>query len=379
MCKSFKYFKYITISLVMLCLIFTSSLSYAYDTPVTEVTIGSNNENIDPIFKSDGLNGQGTWYPGYSSSGILRLKNGRNKSIKIKNIGMDASLEKNGTTLDFENESAMAYMSKMKIKVQYKSLFSKIIKGTIYDGSFYEFINGVNTSIKIGKDDTVDLVYTIKMDESAGNNTEGIKGNIDFTVSLKENTSNTNTNTDTGGTTRKKKPVKHWAHDCIETLLEKGIIKGYPDGTIRPDNHITRAEASALVCRALKLEVKKQWLPKYLDISGHWAQGYITSTTNEKVFKGYPGFVFRPERNIIREEMSAVLFRAFDRELQKDLELEFTDNDKISDWAKSHVKIGVEHKIIVGYPDNTFKPRNDITRAEAFTMICKLLGYHSEH
>ena len=53
--------------------------------------------------------------------------------------------------------------------------------------------------------------------------------------------------------------------------------------------------------------------------------------------------------------------------------MNFTDKDAISDWALNYVEIGTENNIITGYPDNTFKPQEDITRAEAFTMICKLL------
>jgi hypothetical protein len=164
------------------------------------------------------------------------------------------------------------------------------------------------------------------------------------------------------------------------TLLEKGIIQGNEKGEINPDDYITRAEAAVLVGKALKLEPKDSVIPKYVDPIPKWARGYVNITTDEEIFKGYPFGFFRPGNNITREEMIAVLDRAFELTLEdKSLELPFTDKDEIGYWAVEHVKSGYEDKVITGYPDNTYKPNNKITRAEAFTIICKLLKYHETH
>jgi hypothetical protein len=164
------------------------------------------------------------------------------------------------------------------------------------------------------------------------------------------------------------------------TLLEKGIIQGNEKGEIKPDDYITRAEAAVLVGKALKLEPKDTIIPKYVDPIPKWARGYVNITSDEEIFKGYPFGFFRPSNNITREEMIAVLDRAFELTLEdKSLELPFTDKDEIGYWAVEHVKSGYEDKVITGYPDNTYKPNNKITRAEAFTIICKLLKYHETH
>jgi len=77
--------------------------------------------------------------------------------------------------------------------------------------------------------------------------------------------------------------------------------------------------------------------------------------------------------------MIAVLTRAFNITLKDEsLELPFKDKDDIGEWAVKYVKAGYESGVIVGYPDNTYRPKNPITRAETFTIICKLLGLH-EH
>ena len=82
---------------------------------------------------------------------------------------------------------------------------------------------------------------------------------------------------------------------------------------------------------------------------------------------------------ITRKEMIAVLIRTFEISLEdKSLELPFKDKEDIGNWALEYVKAGYEKGVIVGYPDNTYIPKNPITRAETFTIICKLLGLH-EH
>lgn len=90
--------------------------------------------------------------------------------------------------------------------------------------------------------------------------------------------------------------------------------------------------------------------------------------------------MFKPDNYITREEMVAVLIRAFNITLEDEsLELPFADKDHIGQWALEYVKAGYENGIIEGYPDNTFRPKNPITRAETFTIICKLMGWHEEH
>jgi len=90
--------------------------------------------------------------------------------------------------------------------------------------------------------------------------------------------------------------------------------------------------------------------------------------------------MFKANNYITREEMIIVLTKGYEVKLQnEDLDLTFEDKDKIANWSLKYVKAGYESSVIVGYPDNTYRPKNNITRAEAFTIICKLMGLHDEH
>ncbi|MTI69377.1 MAG: S-layer homology domain-containing protein [Firmicutes bacterium] len=373
-------------------LIFNLSLclDIAYADDKADVTLYIHGEKSEgaPIFNSLGNIGDGLWSPGKISSGTLRLYNNYSNRISVSNLGLYMKLEKrtNDGYKEVKDKNLYEYFAKsMKLTVKKGQML--IFKNTLYDKSFYEMLykegnesyNGFNLSgfdkFNLNKNDYVDLEYTVHMKDSVGNELQGLKATVDFLINANENPIHHHSDKKD-----KSKDTKgHWAHDCIETLLKYGIIKGYPDGSIRPENYITRAEAAVLVGRALELEEKNRLLTGYIDIIPTWAEGYILTTTEKNIFKGYPFRLFKANNNITREEMTSVLMRAFKLENEKTLELKFSDKDKISDWAMENVMIGIENDIIEGYPDKTFKPQNSITRAEAFTMICKLLGYHKEH
>ncbi len=383
----------------VLVILFTLFIAFQYstiaaeDTPIT-IVVGRGNSKSGSIFRTNGISGKDLWHPGYSASNVLRVKNNSGEKITINKIGMTINLEKNGETLSLDHEDAKNYISNMKIKVDYKNIVDSTFKSKIFDGDFESFVKSVDCNIPIEKNRELDLKYTISMENNAGNEVQGIKALVDFVIqingdslvpvdseeptSLKE--------LDKPKITEKNdltvfKPTDiegHWAYDCIMTLIGQGIIKGYPDGTIRPDDNVTRAETVILVCRALEL-TEEEGLTGYIDSIPKWARGYIKAATTHRIFMGYPNKTFKPNKNITREEILVALMKAFSKTSEEDLELSFTDANSISNWALEYVKAGVQHKIIEGYPDNTSKPKNNITRAEAFTMICKLLGCHEEH
>lgn len=90
----------------------------------------------------------------------------------------------------------------------------------------------------------------------------------------------------------------------------------------------------------------------------------------------YPGREFRPACYMPREELYCVFMRAFNKKLLGDVTLPFTDKHMISDWAVTDIKAAVQNGIPAEYPDNTFQPKQPMTRAEAYTIVCELMGYH---
>jgi hypothetical protein len=360
--------------------------------PDVVVTIDKNGH----ISQEGNLFGNNLWYPAENGrAGVIRIYNNY-RSTKLTNLGVSVKLNsyRDGYT---ESEVHQSFLDNMRLTIK-KGRFLEFGEDSIInDISLADFLNGIaldeNNQIKISASSPLDLKYTMRMDEDAGNELQSMSADVSFFIKTPITKDNDNDDDD-------DKPIDdddpdpiieepiniipdidgHWAHDCIMTLLEKGIIQGNEKGEIKPDDYITRAEAAVLVGKALKLEPKDSIIPKYVDPIPKWARGYVNITSDEEIFKGYPFGFFRPSNNITREEMIAVLDRAFELTLEdKSLELPFTDKDEIGYWAVEHVKSGYEDKVITGYPDNTYKPNNKITRAEAFTIICKLLKYHEIH
>jgi hypothetical protein len=342
--------------------------------------------------------GNGIWAPGASRAGTIRLYNNHSERVRVNSFGISMKLER---TLGGEPEAIAphsglyeSFAKSMKLTIKKGRLL--VFSDTVFEGSFFELLYGSGDEtyrgyalpqgdgFNIDEGGSADLEYAVRMDERAGNDMQGLKATVAFLVNMDENPvpehRDRNNNNQLVEEPLEEYPDigGHWAHDCIVALLQHGIIHGYPDGTIRPDNYITRAEAAVLAANALNLG-ETAGAPSYADAILPWAQGYILSTTGKGIFEGYPGNVFKPENYITREEMAAALMRAFGKKAQEDVRLAFRDKDDIGAWAAEYVKAGIYNDIITGYPDNTFKPKAQVTRAEAFTMICKLLGYHAEH
>jgi hypothetical protein len=337
----------------------------------------------------------GLWAPGMSQTGTLRLNNNHTERVRVNSLGLSMELLNDRAEIIAPGEPLYDTFAKnMKLTIKRGRLL--VFSHTVFDGSFFDLLYRIGdetyrgyalpekVKFNIDENGSVDLEYTVHMDEEAGNDMQGLKATVAFLVNMDENPApehkDRNNNNELVEEPLEEYPDigSHWAQYCITALLQHGIIHGYPDGTIRPDNYITRAEAAVLVANALKLGEKEGTLP-YVDPIPAWAQGYILSATEKDVFEGYPGNVFNPDSYITREEMAAVLIRAFDKKAKESTALTFEDREDIGEWAQGYVKAGVDSGIITGYPDNTFKPKDSVTRAEAFTMICKLLGYHSEH
>lgn len=162
----------------------------------------------------------------------------------------------------------------------------------------------------------------------------------------------------------------HWAENSIKELVGLGVIGGYPDGTFRPDNKITRAEFATILVKAFKLEAQKGKV--FADTAGHWAQDTIATAAYYGLVKGYDANTFGPDDPITREQMAAMMVRAA-KLTPVAAEIAFKDSASISGWAREAVATAVKNGIISGYPDNTLRPQGHATRAEAATVVLKAL------
>ncbi|MFD2707071.1 S-layer homology domain-containing protein [Salibacterium lacus] len=162
-----------------------------------------------------------------------------------------------------------------------------------------------------------------------------------------------------------------WAQDSIRSLSEEGIIGGYPDGTFRPGEPITRIQAASMMAQALDLETSGRTAPDYDDIpEGYNRAGIVAAVSEEDVMSG-SGDSFRPGEYINRAQMAAVIHRGFD--LTEHSEPMFTDVDR-SFWSFTDISSIAHHGIASGYADGTFRPGNETTRAQFSVFLNNALN-----
>ncbi|MDN5365308.1 MAG: hypothetical protein PWP44_511 [Thermacetogenium sp.] len=167
-----------------------------------------------------------------------------------------------------------------------------------------------------------------------------------------------------------KDTAGHWAENNIKELVELGAIGGYPDGTFRPDNRITRAEFATILVKAFKLEPRSGKV--FADTAGIWAEETIATAASYGIISGYSATTFGPDDPVTREQMAVMIMGAA-KLAPGTGELSFKDGGKVSGWARGAVIAAVQNGIINGYPDNTVRPQGNATRAEAVTVIVNAL------
>ncbi|SDE67377.1 S-layer homology domain-containing protein, partial [Paenibacillus sp. UNCCL117] len=153
--------------------------------------------------------------------------------------------------------------------------------------------------------------------------------------------------------------------------IHNAYINGYADGTFGANNPITRAEMATILSRVLTNEEKHTAL-SFTDVTlTHWAKESIDQAAQMGVMNGYPDGSFKPEASITRGEMAAIVVRLVDS-VEKSDSGSFRDID--GHWAQAAIEKAKAAGIINGYEDETFRPEQTLTRAEAVTMMNKILG-----
>lgn len=161
----------------------------------------------------------------------------------------------------------------------------------------------------------------------------------------------------------------HWASSTIEYLNTQELIKGYPNGTFKPESTITRAEAATIIARALGITKTKN--STFTDVkSTHFAYDAIAAVAEKGIITGREASKFSPDGKLTRAEMATILKRAYN--LTGTTVLPFKDVPS-THWAYEAIQTVYQNQLTGGYPDNTFKPNNSITRAEFATFLTKIL------
>ena len=155
-------------------------------------------------------------------------------------------------------------------------------------------------------------------------------------------------------------------------------IVGYPDGNVKPGSSITRAEVATIFFRLLTDDVRDENLTKtnrYSDVAAtSWYNTAVSTLSSMGIITGYPDGTFRPNAAITRAEFAAIAAR-FDNDGDKTA-AKFSDI--ATHWAKDEISIAYNNGWITGYPDGTFGPQRDITRAETMTLVNRVLNRQPE-
>lgn len=266
------------------------------------------------------------------------------------------------------------------------------VNGTVvYDGiGTVTLSTGEKASFTFATNPKLDrrYAYAIRVTEVAGNNTdveydktvyESRFGFFNGTKEIQwlEGTSNFSfTNTYTG--------IDDYYPIIIPTIIGKdtgmlnktdhfAYVIGYPDGTVHPNGQITRAEVATIFFRLLRDEVRDGAFTtsnSYSDVAyGKWYNNPISTMSALGIITGYPDGTFKPNKPITRAEFAAIAARFDETQSGKSA----TFSDVIGHWAAKEIGIAYYNDWIKGYPDGTFKPDQNITRAEAMTLINRVL------
>ena len=164
----------------------------------------------------------------------------------------------------------------------------------------------------------------------------------------------------------------------LNTTDHFAYIVGYGNGEVRPQNNITRAEVATIFFRLLTDDVRDENLTKtnrYSDVAAtSWYNTAVSTLSSMGIITGYPDGTFRPNAAITRVEFAAIAAR-FDNDGDKTA-AKFSDI--ATHWAKDEISIAYNNGWITGYPDGTFGPQRDITRAETMTLVNRVLNRQPE-
>src|SRR5665647_3499744 len=159
----------------------------------------------------------------------------------------------------------------------------------------------------------------------------------------------------------------HWAQTTIQSWTDNNLIKGYPDGTFKPDNNITRAEFITLVNRAF--EYTNTAPISFTDVNQNaWYASAIGVAVEAGYISGYPDGTMKPENPISREEVATIIMRIKNLVANPAAVSVYTDASSIT-WSKGEVGAVTAAKIMQGYPDGSFMPSGLITRAKTIIAL----------
>ncbi len=159
-------------------------------------------------------------------------------------------------------------------------------------------------------------------------------------------------------------PTIHPYYPAIKTLFEKGVISGYPDGSFKPEAPINRAELLKVTLLAFAIPISNSGATPFSDVpQNQWFSPYISTAYAKNIISGYPDGTFKPENSISRAEAIKVILAASGLNLQLPSEINFSDIDKGA-WYFPYLNYAVQKNMITPTSPVTLEPNRHIQRQE---------------
>lgn len=169
----------------------------------------------------------------------------------------------------------------------------------------------------------------------------------------------------------------HWAKDSVELLAAKGIVDGNDQGEFRPNAAITRGEFAKLLARAVGLPAATPQTSTFSDVTADdWYFPYVEALAKDGIVTGYAG-AFRPNDLVTRQDMMVMVARALGGAKPSDTSVlgNFSDAGSVSAYAQQDAAAAVAAGLFSGDGDGALRPANHATRAEAATVILRLMRH----
>ncbi|MBU6145922.1 MAG: formylglycine-generating enzyme family protein [Paenibacillaceae bacterium] len=164
----------------------------------------------------------------------------------------------------------------------------------------------------------------------------------------------------------------HWARQTITDWIASGRISGYPDGTFAPDKSVTRAEFMTIVNKAFGFGTEAN--VQFRDVGDkNWYASAVRIAVQAGYVKGYPDDTIRAMDTITREEAAVVFARLKKLDTKTAPKKQYTDRKKIAGWSAGALDAVVLAGYMDGYPDGSIQPDKELNRAETVVVLDRLL------
>lgn len=171
----------------------------------------------------------------------------------------------------------------------------------------------------------------------------------------------------------------HWAQSCIQSLAQRNIINGYPNGEFRPNAPVTRAEYATMVVNAFPNAARSRSARSFTDVrSNFWAANAIRTASQTGFLTGYPSGEFRPAQQIPRTQVLVSLNNGLGYSptgsINATLGNTYADASAIPSYARGAIASATQSQLVVNYPDVRYlNPNQTATRAEVAAFLCQAL------